>query len=83
MDDLKEGIVIPGIVTNITKFGAFVDIGIKQDGLVHISNMSRTYVSDPSTVVKLHQHVMVKVIAVDSERKRIQLSMKDVDQKKT
>ena len=82
MEDLKEGMVIPGIVTNITKFGAFVDIGIKQDGLVHISNMSRTYVSDPSTVVKLHQHVMVKVIAVDIERKRIQLSMKDVDQKK-
>jgi protein Tex len=83
MEDLKEGMVIPGIVTNITKFGAFVDIGIKQDGLVHISNMSRTYISDPSTIVKLHQHVMVKVIAVDIERKRIQLSMKDVDQKKT
>jgi uncharacterized protein len=74
--------VVPGIVTNITKFGAFVDIGIKQDGLVHISNMSRTYVSDPSTVVKLHQHVIVKIIAVDIERKRVQLSMKDVDQKK-
>ena len=83
MEDLKEGMVIPGIVTNITKFGAFVDIGIKQDGLVHISNMSRSYISDPSTVVKLHQHVMVKVIAVDIERKRIQLSMKDVDQKKS
>jgi len=83
MEDLKDGIVVPGIVTNITKFGAFVDIGIKQDGLVHISNMSRTYISDPSTVVKLHQHVMVKVIAVDIERKRIQLSMKDVDQKKS
>jgi protein Tex len=82
MDDLIEGMVVPGIVTNITKFGAFVDIGIKQDGLVHISNMSRTYITDPSTVVKLHQHVMVKVIAVDIERKRIQLSMKDVDQKK-
>ena len=83
MEDLKEGMVIPGIVTNITKFGAFVDIGIKQDGLVHISNMSRSYISDPSTVVKLHQHVMVKVIAVDIERKRIQLSMKEVDQKKS
>src|SRR5664280_127211 len=83
MEDLSEGMVVPGIVTNITKFGAFVDIGIKQDGLVHISNMSRTYISDPSTVVKLHQHVMVKVIAVDLERKRIQLSMKDVDQKKS
>jgi len=83
MEDLIEGMVVPGIVTNITKFGAFVDIGIKQDGLVHISNMSRTYISDPSTVVKLHQHIMVKVIAVDIERKRVQLSMKDVDQKKT
>jgi protein Tex len=82
MEDLNEGMIIPGIVTNITKFGAFVDIGIKQDGLVHISNMSRTYISDPSTVVKLHQHVMVKVIAVDIERKRIQLSMKEVEQKK-
>ena len=78
MEDLIQGMIVPGIVTNITKFGAFVDIGIKQDGLVHISNMSRTYISDPSTVVKLHQHVMVKVIAVDIERKRIQLSMKDL-----
>jgi uncharacterized protein len=78
MEDLSEGMVVPGIVTNITKFGAFVDIGIKQDGLVHISNMSKNYITDPSTVVKLHQHVMVKVIAVDIERKRIQLSMKDL-----
>jgi protein Tex len=82
MEDLSEGMIIPGIVTNITKFGAFVDIGIKQDGLVHISNMSRTYITDPGTVVKLHQHVMVKVLAVDIERKRIQLSMKDVETKK-
>ncbi len=80
MDDLVEGMVVPGIVTNVTKFGAFVDIGIKQDGLVHISNLSNKYVSDPSTVVKLHQHVMVKIIAVDIERKRVQLSMKDVIQ---
>jgi len=79
MEDLVVGMVIPGIVTNITKFGAFVDIGIKQDGLVHISNLSKSYVTDPSTIVKLHQHVMVKVIAVEIERKRIQLSMKDVD----
>ena len=78
MEDLSEGMVVPGIVTNITKFGAFVDIGIKQDGLVHISNMSKNYITDPSTVVKLHQHVMVKVIAVDIERKRVQLSMKDL-----
>ena len=83
MEDLNQGMIVPGIVTNITKFGVFVDIGIKQDGLVHISNMSRTYISDPSTVVKLHQHIMVKVLAVDIERKRIQLSMKDVDMKKT
>jgi uncharacterized protein len=82
IEDLSEGMIVPGIITNITKFGAFVDIGIKQDGLVHISNMSRTYISDPSTVVKLHQHIMVKVIAVDIERRRIQLSMKDVDMKK-
>ena len=81
MEDLSEGMVVPGIVTNITKFGAFVDIGIKQDGLVHISNMSKTYISDPSSVVKMHQHVIVKVISVDTDRKRIQLSMKDVDQK--
>jgi protein Tex len=82
MEDLIPGMVVPGIVTNITKFGAFVDIGIKQDGLVHVSNLTKGYVSDPSTVVKLHQHVIVKVLAVDIERKRIQLSMKDVDQKK-
>jgi protein Tex len=78
MEDLIPGMVIPGIVTNITRFGAFVDIGIKQDGLVHVSNLSKNYTTDPSKVVKLHQHVMVKVLAVDIERKRIQLSMKDV-----
>lgn len=81
MEDLVSGMIVPGIVTNITKFGAFVDIGIKQDGLVHISNMSNTYVSDPSKVVRLHQHVMVKVLDVDIERKRIQLSMKGLDNK--
>ncbi len=81
MEDLTPGMIVPGIVTNVTKFGAFVDIGIKQDGLVHISNMSNTYVSDPSKVVKLHQHVMVKVLDVDIERKRIQLSMKGIDTK--
>jgi len=80
VDDLKEGEIVPGIVTNITKFGAFVDIGVKQDGLVHVSNMSTRYVSDPATVVKLRQHVMVKILAVDRERNRIQLSMKNVDQ---
>jgi protein Tex len=81
MEDLAPGMIVPGIVTNVTKFGAFVDIGIKQDGLVHISNMSNTYVTDPSRVVKLHQQVMVKVLDVDIERKRIQLSMKGVDTK--
>ncbi len=83
MQDLVTGMIVPGIVTNVTKFGAFVDIGIKQDGLVHISNLSKTFVKDPSEVVKLHQHVMVKILSVDIERKRIQLSMKDVDQKKS
>jgi uncharacterized protein len=78
IEDVKEGMVVPGIVTNVTKFGAFVDIGVKQDGLVHVSNLSKTYVTDPSAIVKLHQHVMVKVLAVDIERKRIQLSMKDL-----
>jgi uncharacterized protein len=81
MEDLTPGMIVPGIVTNVTKFGAFVDIGIKQDGLVHISNMSNSYVSDPSKVVKLHQQVMVKVLDVDIERKRIQLSMKGIDTK--
>ncbi len=81
LQDLNPGMVVPGIVTNITKFGAFVDIGVKQDGLVHVSNLSNNYVRDPSTVVKLHQHVMVKIIAVDIERKRIQLSMKDINEK--
>ena len=81
LEDLVPGMIVPGIVTNVTKFGAFVDIGIKQDGLVHISNMSNTYVSDPSKVVKLHQHIMVKVLDVDIERKRIQLSMKGIDAK--
>jgi uncharacterized protein len=81
MEDLTPGMIVPGIVTNVTKFGAFVDIGIKQDGLVHISNMSNTYVTDPSKVVKLHQQVMVKVLDVDIERKRIQLSMKGIDTK--
>jgi len=78
MEDVKEGMEVPGIVTNITKFGAFVDIGVKQDGLVHVSQMADRYVDDPSKVVKLHQHVMVKVISVDLARKRIQLSMKGI-----
>jgi uncharacterized protein len=72
--------VLPGIVTNITKFGAFVDVGVKQDGLVHISQLKNEFVSDPANVVHLHQHVQVKVLSVEVERKRIQLSMKDVNQ---
>ncbi len=76
MEDVKVGMVVPGIVTNITKFGVFVDIGVKQDGLVHISQLSDTYVSDPAEVVKLQQKVTVTVTEVDLPRKRIGLSMK-------
>lgn len=78
IEDLKEGMVLPGIVTNITNFGAFVDVGVKQDGLVHISMLANRFVKDPNEIVKLHQHVKVKVLEVDATRKRIQLSMKDV-----
>ena len=78
MEDLQVGMVVPGIVTNITKFGAFVDIGVHQDGLVHVSQMSNRYINDPSEVVKLHEHVMVRVTEVDLKRKRIALSMKGV-----
>lgn len=76
--DLKIGQVLPGIVTNITNFGAFVDVGIKENGLVHVSNMANKYVSDPTEIVKVHQHVQVKVLEVDIVRKRVQLSMKDL-----
>ena len=78
VDDLREGMVLPGIVTNITNFGAFVDIGVHQDGLVHISQLADRYVSDPAAVVKLHQHVKVRVVEVDRKRNRISLSMKGV-----
>lgn len=78
IDDVKPGMVLPGIVTNITNFGCFVDIGVKQDGLVHISQLANRFVSDPNEVVKLHQHVKVKVLEVDAARKRIQLTMKEV-----
>ncbi|KAA6300635.1 MAG: 30S ribosomal protein S1 [Candidatus Ordinivivax streblomastigis] len=80
MGDLKEGMVLPGIVGNITNFGAFVDIGIKENGLVHLSQLAERYISDPTEVVSIHQHVMVKVLSVDTERKRIQLSMIGVEQ---
>ena len=78
IEDVKEGMVLPGIVTNITAFGAFVDIGVHQDGLVHISQMANRRVNDPSEVVHLHQHVKVRVIEVDLRRHRISLSLKGV-----
>jgi len=74
--DLKIGQVLPGIITNITNFGCFVDIGIKENGLIHISNLADRFVSDPTEIVSIHQHVQVKVLDIDLERKRIQLSMK-------
>ena len=76
LEDLKEGMILPGIVTNITAFGAFVDVGVHQDGLVHISQLANRRVADPNEVVHLHQHVKVKVIEVDLRRHRISLSMK-------
>ena len=76
---MKAGQILPGIITNVTKFGAFVDIGVHENGLVHISNMADRFVSDPTEIVSLHQHVQVKVIEVDLERKRIQLSMKGLN----
>ena len=78
IEDLHVGMVVPGIVTNITNFGAFVDIGVHNDGLVHISQLADRYVSDPNEVVKLHEHVMVRVADVDLKRKRIALSMKNI-----
>ena len=75
IDDLKIGMTLPGIVTNITNFGCFVDIGIKENGLVHVSQLSREFISDPTKIVNIHQHVDVKVIDIDRERKRISLSM--------
>ena len=75
IDDLKEGMVLPGIVTNITNFGCFVDVGIKENGLVHVSQLCREFVSDPTTVVSIHQHVQVKVVNIDRERKRIGMTM--------
>ena len=76
IEDLHEGMELPGIVTNITNFGAFVDIGVHQDGLVHVSQLADRYVSDPTQVVRLHQHVRVRVIGIDLRRQRISLSMK-------
>ncbi len=78
VEDLKVGMVLPGIVTNITNFGAFVDVGVKQDGLVHVSQIKNAFVKNPADELALHQHVKVKVTSVDLKLKRIQLSMKDV-----
>ena len=78
--DLIVGMELPGIVTNITNFGAFVDIGVHQDGLVHISQLSDRFVTDPTQVVYLHQHVRARVVEVDMRRKRIALSMKNIKQ---
>lgn len=80
INDLREGMILPGIVGNITNFGAFVDIGIKENGLVHLSQMADRFVSDPTEVVSIHQQVMVRVMSVDTERKRVQLSMVGVEQ---
>ena len=78
--DLREGMILPGIVGNITNFGAFVDIGIKENGLVHLSQLAERYISDPTEIVSIHQHVMVRVMNVDTDRKRIQFSMIGVPQ---
>lgn len=80
INDLHVGMILPGIVNNITKFGAFVDVGIKESGLVHISELADRFISDPNEIVKLHQHVKVRVKELDIPRKRIQLSMKGVEQ---
>ena len=77
MEDLKPGMKVPGIITNITNFGAFIDVGVKQDGLVHISHLSNRFITDPNEVIKLNQKVMVTVLEVDASRKRIALSMKE------
>lgn len=79
IDDLKEGHILPGIITNITKFGAFVDIGIKENGLVHVSQITNQFIDDPAKVLKLNQHVKVKILEIDKVRKRIQLTMKGFD----
>ena len=79
LNDLQEGMELPGIVTNITNFGCFVDIGIKENGLVHVSQLADRFVSDPTEVVRIHQHVRVKVLSIDRERKRIQLTMKGLN----
>ena len=78
INDVKAGMVLPGIVTNVTNFGCFVDIGVKENGLVHVSQLADRFVSDPTTIVAVHQHVTVRVLEVDYARKRISLTMKDI-----
>ncbi|MDO4497786.1 MAG: S1 RNA-binding domain-containing protein, partial [Bacteroidales bacterium] len=78
LEDVKEGMVLPGIVTNITNFGAFVDVGVHTKGLVHVSEMANHFVKDPNTVVSLQQHVIVRVKEVDLKRGRLALSMKNL-----
>ncbi|MDX9701843.1 MAG: Tex family protein [Candidatus Auribacterota bacterium] len=78
LDDIREGMILPGVVTNVAHFGAFVDVGVHQDGLIHISQLSDNYVSDPNDIVKVGDRVSVKVVSVDRERKRLSLSMKDM-----
>jgi len=78
MQDLRPGMKLPGIITNVTAFGAFADIGVHQDGLIHISELADRFVKNPADVVKVHQKVMVTVMEVDLERKRVSLSMKSV-----
>lgn len=79
LEDVQEGMVLPGIVTNITNFGCFVDIGIKENGLVHISEMSNHFINNPAEVVSIHQHIQVRILQVDKKNKRIQLSMKGIE----
>lgn len=79
LEDVQEGMVLPGIVTNITNFGCFVDIGIKENGLVHISEMSDHFINNPAEVVSIHQHIQVRILQVDKKNKRIQLSMKGIE----
>lgn len=79
IDDLREGMILPGIVGNITSFGAFVDLGIKENGLIHVSEMADEFVSDPNKYVSIHQQLSVKVVGIDLERKRIQLSLRGIN----
>ena len=78
IEDLKAGMVLPGIITNITKFGVFVDVGIKENGLVHVSEIADRFITDPTQEVSLNQHVKVRVISIDRDRKRIALSMRNI-----